>query len=48
MPPIFAPRLAISFENEIKAASKALDAYLIISAVRVLVRKRGTLVGKDV
>ena len=46
MPPIRAPKLAISFENEISVASSALDAYLIISAVRVLVRRRGTVVGK--
>ena len=39
-------RLPISLANEIIVASNAFDVYLIISAVRVSVRRRGTLVGK--
>ena len=41
MPPSAAPRLASSLENEIRLASSAFDAYLIISAVRGFVRMRG-------
>ena len=44
--PTAAQRLPISFANEIIVASSAFDAYLIISAVRVLVSSRGTVDSK--
>ena len=42
MPPKVAHRFAISLENEIAVASRQFEAYLIISAVRGLVRTRST------
>ena len=41
-PPTALHRFAISLENEIRVASSAFDAYLIISAVALVTRRRGT------
>ena len=46
MSPSAAQRLEISLANEIAVASSAFDAYLIISAVVVFVRTRGSSSGK--